>query len=97
MKNQRYITLKTICESHDITESFVISLSEFELIEVVEDNREKKIAESQLTDLEKFIRISNDLDVNVAGIEVIHRLTKKMERMQREMELLEKRLEIYEP
>jgi|AntRauTorcE11897_2_1112592.scaffolds.fasta_scaffold59630_2 hypothetical protein len=96
MKKQGYIALTTICECHGINESFVISLSEFELIEVVEDNREKLIAEHQLTDLEKFIRLSNELDINVAGIEAIHRLTKRMEQMQREMELLEKRLEIYE-
>ncbi|PTB96595.1 MerR family transcriptional regulator, partial [Marivirga lumbricoides] len=77
-------------------ESFIVSLSESDLIEVTIVDQVKCIPNSQLSALEKFVRLHNDLEINYQGIEVINRLVNKIDSLQEEILRLRKRLELYE-
>lgn len=96
MKDQEYISIRTICRCHGVSESLIIEMSELDLIELEEVEDEKMIREYELSTLEKFMRLHNELDINLAGIEVVHNLTQRLEEMEREMDRLRKQLAIYE-
>jgi chaperone modulatory protein CbpM len=52
--------------------------------------------ESQLTEVEKFVRLHYDLDINVEGIEAIGHLLEKLEAIQARNRQLQNRLGLYE-
>ena len=96
METPRLIPANEFCNYHNVEYSFINSLHEFGLIEItiIEENR--FIDTESLTDLEKFVRLHYDLDINVEGIEAITNLLEKVKSMQHEINLLKNRLSMYE-
>ncbi|MBK6265954.1 hypothetical protein JKA74_13005 [Marivirga sp. S37H4] len=97
MEKHEYIPLETICHYHSVSDSFIFSLNEIDLIEISVIDERNCIPASQLTDLEKYVRLHRDLEINFEGIDVINHLVQRIQSMQHQMDLLEKRLELYEP
>ena len=50
---------------------------------------------SQLPELEQYARLYYDLSINVAGLDAIHHLLKRMEHLQHEVRLLQNELRFY--
>ena len=50
----------------------------------------------QLPEVEKMLRLRNDLNINTEGVDVVYRLLQKVEAMRREMDMLKSRLRLYE-
>jgi len=96
MDIQEFIPLDVFCRHHGIAVAFMVTLHEFSLIEVVEDNSEKYIPISQLPEVEKIIRLHNDLAINTEGVDVVLHLLQKIKTMQQEMALLKSKLRLYE-
>ncbi len=96
MENQDYIAIETICRYHEVSEGFIISLNDSDLIEITIINQVKCIPHSQLSALEKFVRLHHDLEINPQGIDVINHLMNKIDLLQEELLRLKKRLELYE-
>lgn len=94
--NTYYITIKDFCSSHDIEESFVLSLSEFDLVTVEIVEQERYIHQEELPKLEKMIRLNQDLGINPEGLEAIYHLLEKVEQMQTEVNLLKNKLRKWE-
>ena len=91
MQNE-FIQLREFCRSHNIEESFIISLQEYELVslKVIGDNRLLHIEE--LPKLEKMVRLHHELHINLEGIEAIYHLLERTLRLQNEIHTLKKRL-----
>ncbi len=91
-----YITIKDFCSSHDIEESFVFSLAEFDLVtfEIVE--QEHYIHLEELPKLEKMVRLYQDLGINLEGLEAIYYLLERLEQMQLEVNHLKNKLRRWE-
>ena len=96
MEDQVYIAIEEICRHNSVSETFIFSLNDYDLIEISIINEIKCIPHNQLKTLEKFMRLHNDLEINSEGLGAIQHLTQRLEEMQQEINVLKKRLEIYE-
>ncbi len=96
MMNTYYITIKDFCSSHEIEESFVFTLSEYDLVTVEIQEQEHYIHQEELPKLEKMVRLHQDLGINLEGLEAIHHLLEKVEQMQSEVNLLKNKLRKWE-
>ncbi len=91
MENTNIISVQKICVLYDIPNSFVESLFDFELINPIEQNKERYIHEDQIRDIEKLIRLHYDLKINFEGLDVISNLLNKISRLESELLLLRTR------
>jgi hypothetical protein len=96
MRKEHLISAIEFCNNHEIEISFISSLNETGLIEVVTIEEAEYIDESQLVQLEKIVRFYYDLGINLEGIETINHLLDRMNSMQDEITALRNRLRLYE-
>jgi hypothetical protein len=96
METNNLILIEQFCEHHSIEISFINSLNEFGLIDVVIVNDDKYLAHDQLNEVEKMIRLHYELDINMEGIDTISNLLKKINNMQTELITIQNKLKIYE-
>ena len=91
-----YIALDDFCALHDIEASFINSLQQTGLIEITTIEQTGFLEESQLQEVEKYIRFHNDLDINLEGIESISHMLQRINLMHEEIVSLRNRLRLYE-
>src|SRR5690242_18305157 len=96
MQDDNFISSELICQMHSIEPSFVHALYEYGLIEITRVESSEFIHVSQLSDLEKMIRLHYDLQINIEGIEAITHLVRRVERLQEELEHLKNQLKRFE-
>lgn len=96
MTTQHLIAATDFCVYHQVEHTFITSLQEAGLVEVTIIDKTTYIPETELQKLEKMIRLHNELEINVAGIEAITHLLKRVEDIQEEMRDLRNRLLFYE-
>lgn len=84
------------CAFHHIEISFLRSLGNAGLLETDPILETGSIPLDQLEELEKFIRLHNELDINLAGIEAIVHLLERVQSMRQEISRLRNRLSLYE-
>lgn len=90
------ISVNEFCRHHEIEVTFVQSLQENKLIELVVVRDEIFVHTNQLPRLEKMVRLYYDLDINLEGIEVINQLLQRIENMQQEIGTLKNRLNLFD-
>jgi chaperone modulatory protein CbpM len=86
------IAASEFCVYHDVEYNFISSLEEAGLVEVTIVDKTTYIPESELQKLERMIRLHNELEINIAGIDAISHLLQRLENMQEEMNRLRNRL-----
>jgi chaperone modulatory protein CbpM len=86
------IATTDICTYHEVEYTFIRSLGEAGLLELRVIDQTTYITESDLQKLEKMIRMHNDLEINVPGIEAITHLLERIEQLQEEMRVLRNRV-----
>jgi hypothetical protein len=96
MKTENLIAIDVFCNNHNIEVSFISSLHENGLIELLTINEAKFIDFKQLKQIEKIIRFYYELDINLEGIETISHLLERINAMHDEIILLSNRLKLYE-
>jgi len=84
----KLIAVEECCTIYNIEFTFLESLNEFGLIEIVPKEDKRFLQEEQLGDLERMIRLHYELDINMAGIDAISHLLKRMHELQEEIRLL---------
>jgi ABC-type Fe3+-citrate transport system substrate-binding protein len=96
MNEKHLIPTATLCLHYNIEISFVDALNELGLIriEIIEQNQ--FIHEDQISDLEKIVRLHNELNVNLEGIDVVFNLLEKEKELRNELNTLKNRLRLYE-
>jgi hypothetical protein len=92
----RLIATSEFCTYHQVEYTFISSLSEAGLVEIQVVEQETYIPETELQKLERMVRMHNELEINVAGIEAITHLLQRMEDIQEEIRTLRNRLNRYE-
>lgn len=90
------IPASTCCAQYQIEYTFIESLQEAGLIEVQVIEAQSYLPESQLSSLEQYTRLYQDLEINVPGIEAIAHLLSRMRALQDELSGLRQRLSLYE-
>ncbi|MEB2775597.1 chaperone modulator CbpM [Algoriphagus sp. D3-2-R+10] len=96
MAQQELILIETLCTHYEIEVSFVDSLSNLGLIEIMTVEQTRFIPQDKISDLEKMIRIHQDLEVNPEGIDVIFNLLRKVDDLKSELAATKNRLNRYE-
>ncbi len=96
MQKRHLIPARELCVHHHVELSFIHSLGEYGLIEIIQEEEEEFVPETQLPELEKFFRLHYELDINLEGIDAITHLLQKVNGMQEEIASLRNRLRRYD-
>ncbi len=95
MQTEDMIVLDEFCTGHKLEVSFIYSLEEYGLIEVVSIDETEYIPNSELLRLEKMVRLHQDLNINPEGIDAVNNLLRRIEMMQEEITRLRNKLSFY--
>jgi hypothetical protein len=96
MEMQAYIPIDVFCRQHGVAISFISSLREYGLIEIIQVDEAECLSLAELGEAEKLLRLHGELDINLEGIDVITHLLQRVKEMQAEIQLLTNRLRLYE-
>ncbi|MBP0902946.1 chaperone modulator CbpM [Mariniflexile gromovii] len=96
METQNLISVQLICNQYNVPISFINTLQEFQLVELIDEDNNLYIHTKHMNKVEKMIRLHYDLDINIEGVDVIYNLLKKVESLKQEINVLNNRLRLYE-
>jgi MerR HTH family regulatory protein len=96
MQPEEVIPADEFCIHHNIEVSFIYSLHESGLIEIIKQEEKIFLQLSQVGQLEKMVRLHYEMGINREGIETITYLLERMNEMQRRIIYLTNRLSMYE-
>jgi len=88
MEKSNRISIEECCVYYSIETSFVQQLNEHGLIELVRSGETVFIAFEQLTDLEKYVHLHYELEINLEGLETIKHLLDRVQDLQNEVNRL---------
>jgi len=92
MENKSLIAIETFCTYHNVDHSFIYTIEEAGLIEIILIDDSCFINEERLNELEKMVRLYKELGVNPEGIGVVLQLLENIEYLQKENDILKKKL-----
>lgn len=94
--DKEYIKITEICKWYKVERTFIRSLHEHGLVQIVEVDQEEVLTPEQIADVEKMIRMHYDLEINIEGIDVVYNLLNQVTDLQVEVHRLRNRLKKYE-
>ncbi len=96
METEEMIPATEFCIHHNIELAFIASLNESGLIEIIIIEEKLFLPVSQLSHLEKLVRLYYEMDINLEGIETVNHLLQRINAMELQIAQLNNRLRIYE-
>ncbi|GAB3577477.1 hypothetical protein GCM10027578_45230 [Spirosoma luteolum] len=96
MQSVHLIPVRDFCVYHQVEITFVDTLVDTGLIETTVVNDTVYVAPTQLTQLEKLVRLHRDLHIHVTDLDVVASLLDRMESLQDQLLSLQNRLRFYE-
>jgi len=93
---QELILVETLCTHYKIEVSFFDELENIGLLHIEIYEEKKFIRQDKISDLEKMIRLHNELNVNLEGIDVVFNLLEKERNLRNELNTVKNRLKLYE-
>lgn len=96
MSTKKLIPIKTLCKHYQVETSFFADLNDHGLIEIMTVAQSHCIHEDNIQQLEKMIRLHQDLHINFEGIDTVLNLLDRIETLQSELQSVKSRLGIYE-
>lgn len=96
MIQEDLISTQIICSHYNIEISFVDALRNMGLIKIEIIEQKQFIHQEQIGNLERIIRLHNELNVNLEGIDVVLNLLEKEKELRNELITLKNRLRLYE-
>ncbi|HSJ68221.1 MAG TPA: chaperone modulator CbpM [Anditalea sp.] len=93
MEYRNLIAIETFCTYHNVENSFIYTVEDAGLIEIILVDDVYFIDEDHLSDLERIVRLYKELDINAEGIGAILQLLDRIDDLQRENDFLKKKLE----
>ncbi|MGZ3900530.1 MAG: chaperone modulator CbpM [Bacteroidia bacterium] len=91
MKTEDLIPVEILCTNYNIEFSFIDSLNEIGLVEIVTMEKTNFIEKDHLSELERMIRLHSELGINIEGIEAISHLLRRVDELKHEIMLLKNR------
>lgn len=96
MKTANLISVDEFCVYHGIDQTFIHALQQIGLIELTRVETSVYIYGDELPQLEKFVRLYAEFNINVEGIETVALLLERITSLQDEIVALKNRLRLYE-
>jgi chaperone modulatory protein CbpM len=91
MKTEDLIPINELCVHYNIEYSFIYSLNEIGLLDIITLEQKAFIEKEYLSEVERMIRLHSDLGINVEGIEAVTHLLKRVDELQHELWTLKNR------
>ena len=96
MRKDELIPADEVCIRYKVERTFVQSLNESGIIEILVVEETEYIHCDELRNIEKLTRLHRDLDINLEGLEAIHHLLNQIQQLQKDNRRLKNRLGLYE-
>ncbi|WP_207917115.1 MULTISPECIES: chaperone modulator CbpM [Flavobacterium] len=96
MNTENFIPLHTLVSHYKVELAFFSHLSELGLVEIQTVEQVQYIHQDSIYEIEKIIRMHQELDVNIEGIDVVFNLLQKIDALQTELIAVRNRLRLYE-
>ncbi len=96
MKTENLISIDQLCTYYKVEMSFFNNLKDYGLIEISTLEQTDYIHQDKIEDVEKVIRMHQELDINLEGIDTILHLLEKINDLQSELIATKNRLRLYE-
>ena len=96
MESKNMVQVEEFCTHCNIEFSFIHSLEEFELIQVIEIQGKKYLTGDQLSKVEKMAVLHRELNINLEGIDVVNHLLEQIEDLQQELKAVKNQLRQFE-
>ena len=96
MNIENLIPIPALCNHYKVEISFFNNLSEIGLLEIKTIEETQYIHPDAIYEIEKMIRIHQELAVNIEGIDVVFNLLQKIDDLQNELISVKNRLRLYE-
>lgn len=96
MPGKEIIPLETFCNYYHVELNFMETLEAYDLISVHYIENQRFILKEEIIELEKYIRMYYDLNINIPGIDALRNMLVKIKNLQQENDSLRVRLCIYE-
>jgi hypothetical protein len=96
MSIENFIPLETLCTHYNVELSFFSNLNEIGLIEIQTVEQLQYVDQDSIYEIEKMIRMHQDLQVNLEGIDVVFNLLQKIDSLKQELMDVRYRLRLYE-
>ncbi|MEQ9063070.1 MAG: chaperone modulator CbpM [Vicingaceae bacterium] len=96
MRLESYIPIDQLCTHYQVEVSFFKNLNEFGLIEIRTVEESLFIHQDSIDDVEKMIRMHQELNINYEGIDTVLNLLDKIKSLQSELLETKNRLRLYE-
>ncbi|MDF3028013.1 MAG: hypothetical protein K0S23_2320 [Fluviicola sp.] len=93
METANRISIEQCCVYYNIETSFVQKLDEHGLIELIHSDEALYITFEQLSDLEKYMHMHYELEINIEGLETIKYLLDQVYQLQKEVNRLKGEVE----
>jgi hypothetical protein len=96
MSIENFISLETLCSHYNVELSFFLNLNEIGLLEIQTVEQLQYVHQDSIYEIEKMIRMHQDLEVNLEGIDVVFNLLQKIDSLKKELTEVRNRLRLYE-
>lgn len=96
MKITEYIPIVELCEHYRVEISFFTKLHEVGLVKITTLKQNSYLHQDKIADVEKFIRLHQELNINTEGIDAVFNLLQKIDNLENELSILHNRLRLYE-
>lgn len=96
MNTENFIQLNELCSYYKVEVSFIEQVEKAGLVELSIHEEERYLPLTCINDLERILRLHNELSINIEGIDVIFNLLDKMDRLQNELNEARAKLHLYE-
>tara|TARA_R100000935_G_C2765798_1_gene135559 strand:- start:48 stop:338 length:291 start_codon:yes stop_codon:yes gene_type:complete len=90
------ITTEELCERYSVEHTFIRSLNNSGLLEVITVEKREYVYCAKMAEFEKMLRLHYDLKINLEGIEAIKHLLDRLIDLKEENLALKNRLGLYE-
>lgn len=97
MNRPHLISTQILYAEYHLENDFVEALNNMGLIHIEVIEQTQYIHEDQIRNLEKIIRLYQELDLNLEGIDVVLNLLEQNQALNGEINKLKNKLRIYEP
>lgn len=95
MNTEELYPITDLCKHYEAEISFIHELHESGMVRITTIENKEYIDADMLTNVERLIRMHYELSINFEGLEAIHHLLERVERLQHELQDLHNQLQVY--
>jgi len=95
METTNLILIDHFCSNCDVDFSFIKSLNDVGLIDIIVEDDKKYISNEQLKTIERAIHFHYELNINMEGIDAIHNLLDQITDLQEDLRVIKNKLNLF--